>query len=94
MPRRLTDPEIEARLGKLDGWTREGDFITKTFQFETFKSAMRFLNKVARVAEEQEHHPDVSLRYSRVKLSIQTHSEGGLTSWDFGLAREIERISG
>jgi 4a-hydroxytetrahydrobiopterin dehydratase len=94
VPRRLTDPEIEARLGKLDGWTREGDFITKTFQFETFKSAMRFLNKVARVAEEQEHHPDVSLRYSRVKLSIQTHSEGGLTSWDFGLAKEIERISG
>jgi len=51
-----------------------------------------FLNKVARIAEKQEHHPDIKVRYTAITLSIQTHSEGGVTAWDVGLAKAIDRI--
>ena len=92
MPRLLSDTEVEKRISRLRGWLREGPFITKSYAFADFKEAMRFLNKVAKVAEEQEHHPDIYVRYSEVKLSVQTHSEGGVTSWDFDLARLIDDI--
>lgn len=61
--------------------------------FRTFREGIRFLNKVAEVAEEQQHHPDINIRYTEVKLSIWTHSEGGLTSRDFGLAKEIDKTT-
>ncbi len=93
MPKLLADDEVERRTSRLRGWKREGSFITKTFEFKDFKEGMKFLNKVAKVAEAQEHHPDISVRYNVIKLSVQTHSEGGVTAWDFGLAREIDRIS-
>jgi len=51
-----------------------------------------FLNQVARVAERQEHHPDIKVRYTTITLSVQTHSEGGVTDWDIGLAKAIDRI--
>ncbi len=93
MPRLLTETEISSRLKKLRGWRHRGRFITKTFRFETFADAMRFVNRVAEVAEAQEHHPDIRLRYNVVRLSIQTHSEGGITSWDLGLARAVDRAT-
>ena len=52
---------------------------------------IRFLNRVAKIAESYEHHPDIKVRYTTVRLSLQTHSEGGVTSWDIGLAKRIER---
>ena len=51
-----------------------------------------FVNKVARIAEQQEHHPDIKVRYTTITISVQTHSEGGVTNWDIGLARAINRI--
>jgi 4a-hydroxytetrahydrobiopterin dehydratase len=92
VPRLLTDAEVVQRLARLDGWRRDDNFITKTFGFKTFMQGMNFLNRVARVAEEQQHHPDITVRYTEIKLSIQTHSKGGLTTWDFDLAREIDRL--
>jgi 4a-hydroxytetrahydrobiopterin dehydratase len=91
LPRKLTGSEIDRRLKTLAGWRRRGRYITKTFEFGTFMEGIRFLNRVAEVAEEQEHHPDVNIVYTTIKLSIQTHSEGGLTSWDFDLAEAIEK---
>lgn len=91
MPRLLTGAEVDVRLKRLDGWKREGGFITKTFDFEEFMDGIAFINKVAAVAEEQEHHPDIHVRYTEVMLSLQTHSAGGVTAWDLGLARAIER---
>ena len=92
MPRLLTSREVDGKLRTLRGWKRSGRFITKTFEFDEFMDGISFLNKVARIAEAHEHHPDIKIRYTSIKLSIQTHSEGGVTSWDVGLARAIDRI--
>jgi 4a-hydroxytetrahydrobiopterin dehydratase len=92
MPKLLAENEIRNRLKELNGWNLEGAFITKTFEFDDFKQGIRFVNKVAASAEKAQHHPDFSIRYSTVKLSIQTHSEGGVTERDFRLARAIDQI--
>ena len=92
MPKLLTAPKIKAHLKPLNGWKHEGKFITKTFEFDKFMDGIAFVNKVAKVAEEQEHHPDINIRYTTVRLSIQTHSEGGVTEWDLALAEAIEKL--
>jgi 4a-hydroxytetrahydrobiopterin dehydratase len=91
VPRLLKDSEIRSRLKRLEGWKHEGNFITKTFEFKRFMDGIAFLNGVAEVAEEQEHHPDIHVRYTTITLSVQTHSEGGVTEWDLELAEAIER---
>jgi 4a-hydroxytetrahydrobiopterin dehydratase len=93
MPRLLKDSEIAGRLKSLRGWKHEGKFITKTFEFKEFMDGIEFIEKVAKVAERQEHHPDIHVRYTAVTLSIQTHSEGGVTEWDLDLAEAIEASS-
>ncbi|MDV3292855.1 MAG: 4a-hydroxytetrahydrobiopterin dehydratase [Nitrososphaerales archaeon] len=93
MPRLLRAREIRQKLRALEGWTVHGRFITKTFGFGEFMEGIAFVNDVARVAEKQEHHPDINVRYTTVRLSIQTHSEGGVTSWDIALAKAIDRIA-
>ena len=90
MPELLTGAEIRERLKELKGWKQEGKFITKTFEFENFMDGIAFIGRVARVAEKEEHHPDIHVRYTTVKLSVQTHSEGGVTEWDLDLAEAIE----
>ena len=90
VPRLLTDSEIAKRLVRLQGWKKEGKFISRTFEFDHFMDAIAFVNEVAEAAERQEHHPDINIRYTTVKLSIQTHSEGGVTEWDFDLAKAID----
>ncbi|HME19115.1 MAG TPA: 4a-hydroxytetrahydrobiopterin dehydratase [Nitrososphaerales archaeon] len=92
VPKLLNDAEVVKRLAALRGWKREGKFIAKSFEFETFMDGIRFLNRVARVAEELDHHPDIQVRYTQVRFSIQTHSEGGLTARDFELAKGIDGI--
>lgn len=87
----LEEEEIEQRLDELGDWEREGDAITKTFEFEDFAAAMRFVNEVAKLAERYDHHPDIDIRWNRVRLALTTHSEGGLTARDFDVAGEIEQ---
>jgi len=62
--------------------------------FDDFMQGIRFLNKVAGLAERMNHHPDVSIRYNKVRLSLTTHDEGGLTIKDFNLARKINPLTG
>jgi 4a-hydroxytetrahydrobiopterin dehydratase len=90
MPK-LSDGEIERALKSLKGWSREGDFITKEFRFRAFMDGIRFVGQVAEIAESQEHHPDIHVVWTTVTLKIQTHDEGGITSWDVALARDIEK---
>jgi len=94
VPKVLTKAEARKRLDRLDGWKLDGDFLTKSFEFAGFMDGIRFIEKVAKVAEKQEHHPDIQVRYTSVTLSLQTHSEGGVTAWDFDLARAIDGIGG
>jgi 4a-hydroxytetrahydrobiopterin dehydratase len=87
----LDEEEIEQRLDELGDWERDGKEIQKWFEFDDFASAMKFVNDVAKLADRYDHHPDIDIRYSRVRLSLSTHSEGGLTSRDFDLAGEVEQ---
>ncbi len=91
MPRLLRDSEISERLKSLRGWRHEGQFITKSFEFPTFMEGIHFIGRVAAVAEREEHHPDIHVRYTTIALSVQTHSEGGVTEWDLDLAEAIEK---
>jgi 4a-hydroxytetrahydrobiopterin dehydratase len=90
VPKLLSEAEIKNSLKGLKGWKQEGKFITKTFEFGHFMDAIAFVNEVAEAAEREEHHPDISIRYTTVKLSVQTHSEGGVTEWDISLAKAID----
>lgn len=87
----LGDEEIEQRLDELGDWEREGDEIQKVFEFEDFGAAISFVNAVAELADRYDHHPDIDIRWNRVKLAMSTHSEGGLTARDFDVAGEIEQ---
>jgi len=88
----LDDAAIDARLGQLDGWTRNGGSITRTFRFDSFMPAVSFVNRVAEAAEAADHDPDIDVRYSRVTLTLSTHSAGGLTRKDFDLASRIDGL--
>ena len=90
---RLSDEEIEQRLAGMDGWERDGDEIRKTFEGEDFMSSVGLVNKLAPVAEEMNHHPDLEISWSKVTVSLSTHSEGGLTENDFELATKIDALA-
>jgi 4a-hydroxytetrahydrobiopterin dehydratase len=87
--RRLTDDEIVERLRGLPGWARDGDAIRRETRFPTFMEAIAFVNRVAGVAESLDHHPDITIEYTRVTLRVSTHDSGGLTEADFTLAARI-----
>ena len=89
---RLSSRRIKIELSRLGNWTRRGKVISRRFQFSDFAEAMRFVNKVARLAESANHHPDFTINYNRVKLALTTHDEGGLTMRDFNLARRINKL--
>ena len=88
---RLSDAQVKRAIRSLKGWKREGDFITKDFRFRSFMGGIRFVDKVARIAESQEHHPDIHVVWTTVTLKIQTHDQGGITDLDVALAAEIEK---
>jgi 4a-hydroxytetrahydrobiopterin dehydratase len=89
----LGDEQVEQRLAELDGWQREGDAITKTFDRGDFVGSVRFVDAMVPPAEEMNHHPDVSISWNEVKVTLSTHSEGGLTENDFALAAKIDGLS-
>ena len=86
----LPDAEIATRLGRLPGWEREGDEIVRTFELPSFPEAIAFVGRVAERAEAANHHPDLDIRYRKVRVALSTHDEGGLTERDFALATEID----
>lgn len=87
----LEDEEIEQRLDELGDWEREGDEIQKVYEFDDFGAAIRFVNDVAKMADRYDHHPDIDIRWNKVKLALTTHSEDGITAIDFDLANDIEQ---
>jgi 4a-hydroxytetrahydrobiopterin dehydratase len=87
----LTEEEIAQKLREAGGWSRQGADITRTLKFADFKEAVRFVNRVADLAENASHHPDIDIRWNKVHLRLSTHSKGGLTDLDFALAAEINR---
>jgi 4a-hydroxytetrahydrobiopterin dehydratase len=88
--RTLDEQDISHRLAALDGWALENGEITRTYTFPSFAEAVAFVQRVADLAEEADHHPDIDIRYDKVRLALSTHSAGGLTSRDFTLAGRID----
>jgi 4a-hydroxytetrahydrobiopterin dehydratase len=89
----LSENEINEGLFGLEGWRQEGNQIVKQFKFKNFVESMGFVTKVAILAERVDHHPDILIEYSKVTITLSTHSEGGLTEKDFNLANEIQKAS-
>ncbi len=90
----LTPPEAKEYLRQVPGWTLDEDAkkIFREFVFKDFKEAMRFVNLVAKLAESERHHPDISIWFNRVKLELSTHAIKGLSENDFILAAKINLI--
>jgi 4a-hydroxytetrahydrobiopterin dehydratase len=88
---RLDEVEISRRVAQSE-WARDGESIQRTFRFETFRDALAFVNAVGELAEQRDHHPDIDIRWNRVRLRLSTHSAGGLTGMDFDLAQAIDRL--
>jgi 4a-hydroxytetrahydrobiopterin dehydratase len=90
---RLSEEAIVDRMASLPGWTRDGDRITRKFQFTSFVEAFGFMSRVALLAEKMDHHPDWSNVYDRVDIALTTHDAGGLTENDFALAAAIDALA-
>ena len=89
----LTEDEIQSRLEQLEGWDRDGDALRKEFKFDDFKGSIDFVNRITPVAEEMNHHPDLSISWNTVTVSLSTHSQGGITENDFELAKKIDPLA-
>ena len=88
----LSDEEIEQGLSG-SSWARDGGTITRDFKVDDFAAAMAFVNQVATMAESANHHPDILVHgWNRVRLTLSTHSEGGLTQADLDLARGVDGL--
>jgi 4a-hydroxytetrahydrobiopterin dehydratase len=82
----LSHAEIATHLTTRPNWKIEGGELVRNFKFETFPDAVAFVNKVAVMAEEANHHPDIDIRYNKVRLALVSHDAGGLTTKDFAIA--------
>jgi 4a-hydroxytetrahydrobiopterin dehydratase len=92
MAQLLRDDEIETRLRGSE-WQREGDAITREWKLEDFAQAIAFVNRIAAAAEERNHHPDILVHsWNKVRLTLSSHSAGGLTELDFELAGVFDRL--
>jgi 4a-hydroxytetrahydrobiopterin dehydratase len=89
----LSDSEVEARLAGLPGWERAGGAIAKEFDRGDFVGSVGFASGLVEPAEAINHHPDLEISWATVKVTISTHSEGGLTAADFELAAKIDALA-
>jgi 4a-hydroxytetrahydrobiopterin dehydratase len=89
---KLTDDQVTTALTDLPGWEREGDMIVKTFTLPTFPEAIQFVVRVGERAEAANHHPDIDIRWRRVRIALTTHDDGGISEQDFALAHETEGL--
>lgn len=89
---KLEDGERQLMMRDLEGWTDLGDAIHKEFTFKGFRGAIAFVNRIADLANEAGHHPDLEIHYNRVVVSLSTHDAGGVTEQDITLAGRIDRV--
>ncbi len=89
---RLTESEINQRMDRVPHWQRDGSVISRTVRFDTFADGIEFVRRVAPMADEMDHHPDIDVRYRNVTFALTTHDSGGLTARDFALASEIDKL--
>ncbi len=88
----LSRDDVRERLKLLPDWKQDQDEIVRDAEFPDFVAAMDFVNAVAGKAEASGHHPDIDIRYNKVRLALVSHDAGGLTQRDFDLAEAIEAL--
>lgn len=88
----LENEELEAALKRCPMWEVEGKTITRTIEFEDFMEGIDFVNDLAEIADEAQHHPDILICYSKVTLTLTTHDAGGLTEADIEVAQRIDNL--
>jgi len=86
----LSDDRVSDGLARLEGWEREGDAIVRTYELASFRAVIEFVGRIADLAEAANHHPDLDIRYRRLRVLLSTHSEGGITDKDLALAEQID----
>jgi 4a-hydroxytetrahydrobiopterin dehydratase len=91
-PLKLRRDEIAERLRSLPGWEIKEGKLTRAFTFDDFMGAVRFVDRLAPVAESQGHHPDLQVSWGRVVVELTTHDAGGLTAKDFNLASSLDKL--
>lgn len=89
--RLLSEPETREALGRLPGWSAEGGRLQKTYTVPAFLQGIELVRRVAQVAEQMNHHPDIHIQYRRVRFELWTHDLGGISELDVELARRIEQ---
>ncbi len=89
---RLTDEAIRRGLASVTGWTMGDQCIHKSFRFASYSAVIAFVNKVAHIAQEMNHHPDLLVRYGEVGVTYTSHDAGGLTQADFDAARAVDAL--
>ncbi len=90
----IPEEEIKNRIEKLPNWRYENDSLVRQFEFENFLQAVDFVVKIAPMAEEMQHHPDIQIKnYNQVVIGLTTHDEGGVTDLDFELAEKIDQVT-
>ncbi|MBK6678660.1 MAG: 4a-hydroxytetrahydrobiopterin dehydratase [Ignavibacteriales bacterium] len=90
---KLTDDLISNELAGLSGWAREGEAIKKDYQFNNFNEVVQAVNRIAALAEDQHHHPDILMHgWNKLSIISSTHDANGITGRDFKLAAAIEKI--
>ncbi len=90
--RKLDENEVTSGVGNLDGWAIEDGKLTKLFVFETYKDGVVFAGAAGYVSDKLNHHPDIAIGYGKVKIAVNTHDVGGLSPFDFELARRIDSL--
>ena len=87
---KLDQEHIDEKLQEFPEWSQSGETLQRTFRFDTFLGAMAFVSRIADLAEEHQHHPDILIRYNKVTLTLSTHDAGGITEKDFNYARDTD----
>ena len=88
---KLDPQQVSDQLQPLAGWEYADNAIRKLYRFKEFMAGIRFIDRIAELAEAADHHPDIHLNYTRVTFICSTHDQGGVTEKDFALAVQIER---
>ncbi len=92
MPELLSPADLKRVLKRIPEWELDGKSLTRTVEFEDFSESIDFINSLAEVAEEANHHPDINIRYGKVTLFLTSHSAGGITDADIELAQMVDNL--
>ena len=88
----LSEKEIGDRMVTVPDWQLEKGELVRTYLFKDFRGSLKFVNEVGELAEQAGHHPDIDIRYNKVRLALVTHDAGGITEKDFDLAAKADKL--